>query len=141
MTSESPTGSLGLSLGKTKSTTNVAEVFSPMQMTNVVDVVALDKETDRVVLSMIETRPWGDQGALLPEFLKKMHTYLSYVVDEDLARDHPAYAGKKVAIRLHSLYPLTKNEEDFIAAMRRRHLDPHDIAWVSGGLRTAARKP
>jgi hypothetical protein len=137
---ETSPSSLGLSLGKTKSSTNVAEVFSPMQMTNQVDVVVLDKDTDRVVLSMVETRPWEDKGALLPEFLKKMHTYLGYVVDGDLGREHPAYAGKKVAFRLHSLYPLTKNEDEFIAAMRRKHLDPHGIDWISGGLRTAARK-
>jgi len=137
---ESPSNSLGLSLGKTKSATNVAEVFSPMQMTNQVDVVVLDKETDLVVLSMVETRPWEDKGALLPEFLKKMHTYLSYVVDGDLGRDHPAYLGKKVAIRLHTLFPLTKNEEDFVAAMRRKHLDPHDIGWMCAGLRTSVRK-
>jgi hypothetical protein len=138
---ESPSNSLGLSLGKTKSATNVAAVFSPMQMTNQVDVVLLDKETGRVVLSMVETRPWEDKGALLPEFLKKMHTYLSYVVDGDLWRDHPAYVGKKVAIRLHTQFPLTKNEEDFVSAMRRKYLDLHDIAWLCAGLRTAAPKP
>ena len=39
-----------------------------------IDIVSLDRRGTDVVLSMIETRSWGDRGALLPHLQAKVST-------------------------------------------------------------------
>ena len=114
--------------------TQAVDDLSPMQKYQQVDIVSHDPKTDRIVLSMVEIRPWGEHGALLPDLQEKLNTYLSYVEGGQLWRDYPAMTGKKVAFRLHTQFPLAKREEEFIAIVKEKYLDPRDILWLTTAL-------
>ena len=117
-----------------------ADDVSPMQKHQQVDIVSHDPKTDRVVLSMIETRPWGDKGALMPDLQEKMNTYLGYVESGQLVRDYPAMAGKKIAFRLHAAFLPTAREEKLIDIVKRTYLEPRDILWLTTTLGTNEKK-
>jgi hypothetical protein len=113
---------------------------SPMQRPQQVDVVSHDPATDRVVLSMIETRSWGENGALLPDLQEKLNGYLAYIEGGQLDRDHPQMTGKKATFRLHTQFPPTKREEDFFETAKAKYLDPRGIVWLVTGFGSAAKK-
>jgi hypothetical protein len=110
-----------------------------MQKHQQIDVVSHDPKTDRVVLSLVETRSWGERGGLLRDLQEKVNTYLNYVEGGQLWQDYPAMKGKKVAFRLHSQFPPTPREGDFIDIVKRKYLDPLDIIWLTTGLGNNAK--
>ena len=97
--------------------------------TNVVDFVTYHPKKDRVMLVMVETRDWGDRGALLPDLQAKLNTYLGYALDGRLVCDYPAYASKPIRIELRTKYPPTPREEHFLDIVARRDLQPRGIAF------------
>jgi hypothetical protein len=83
----------------------VAEFGEPgVENARMVDLITRDAADDRVVLVMIERRPWGpDAGQLARQFSQieeKVNRYLGYVLDGFLVRQYPQYEGKAVRIRL-----------------------------------------
>ncbi len=101
---------------------------------DVIDVVSHDPKTDAVVLSMVEERDWGEEGALLPELQAKLNTYLAYVLDGQLAKDYPQVAGKPVRIRLHYTHAPGDEEKSFLAMIKRDYLKPQKIGWEQARL-------
>jgi hypothetical protein len=71
-----------------------------------IDLVAHDSKSDRVILAMIEERPWGERGELLPDLQEKLNTYLGYVFGGQLAKDYPAMKDKKVSFLLQTKFPI-----------------------------------
>jgi hypothetical protein len=131
---------LGNALGiATEPTASAVEDLSPMQKHQQIDVVSHDPKTDRVVLSLVETRSWGEHGALLPDLQEKVNAYLNYVEGGQLWRDYPAMKGKKVAFRLHSQFPPTPRECDFVDIVKRKYLDSLDVIWLTTGLGNNAK--
>ncbi len=110
--------------------TPASDDLSPMQKHQQIDFVAHDPKSDRVVLSMIETRAWGDHGALLPDLQEKLNTYLGYIVGGQLVTDYPAMEGKKVRLLLQSKFPLGEREEKLVEIVKKRYLEPRDIEWA-----------
>ena len=49
-------------------------VASLMQRHGEIDIVAFDRPNDRVVLSIVETRPWGDGDETLFDLQEKLNT-------------------------------------------------------------------
>jgi hypothetical protein len=94
-----------------------------------IDLIAHDPKTDRAVLAMIENRPWGDRGALLPDLQKKLNTYLGFVLGGELAEHYPSLKEKKISFVLQTLHSLGEKEEQFVAVVERQHLRPRDIDW------------
>ena len=64
------------------------------------DLIAVDPATDKVVLTMIERRAWGAADRQFQQIEEKINRYLGYVLDGFLAEQHPEYEGKRVEIRL-----------------------------------------
>jgi hypothetical protein len=64
------------------------------------DLVTVDDATGRVVLVMLERRPWGAAERQLVQIEEKINRYLGYVLDGFLAEQYPSYEGKEVLIRL-----------------------------------------
>jgi hypothetical protein len=94
-----------------------------------IDFVTLDSIRDVVVLVMVEDRPWGAQGLLLPDLEAKLNTYFLYVMTSNLFSDYPQVAGKKVEFQLRCTYPPGEREETFIDIVTRKHLEPAGIAF------------
>lgn len=95
-----------------------------------VDLVGYDKATGVVLLVIVEDRPWGPSGELLPDLQEKMNTYLEYLLGTGLASDYPQVAGKPVRIELHSTEAPGAREMEFLAIVTERYLGPRGIAFV-----------
>ncbi len=66
----------------------------------VVDLISVDPASDKVVLTMIERRPWGASPQQFQQIEEKINRYMGYALDGFLAEHHPEYEGKRVQIRL-----------------------------------------
>ena len=66
-----------------------------------IDLFAFDTKTDRVLLVMNEARPWDDSDARLHQLQEKFNAYVSFLLDGELATEHPELAGKRARIELH----------------------------------------
>jgi hypothetical protein len=66
----------------------------------VVDLISRDADSGEVVLTMLETRPWGSAPDQIKQIEDKFNSYLGYVTGGALEREYPQYAGVSVVIRL-----------------------------------------
>lgn len=66
----------------------------------VVDLISVDPASDKVVLTMIERRPWGASPQQFQQIEEKINRYLGYALDGFLAEHYPEHEGKRVQIRL-----------------------------------------
>jgi hypothetical protein len=107
----------------------VADPASPMTKHDKIDLISVDEKTDRVILSMIETRAWGDRGGNIRDLHEKLNTYLNYVIGGQIWSDYPPMRGKRVAFRLHAAFPLTDKEEHYILVVREKFLNAQNIGW------------
>jgi hypothetical protein len=100
---------------------------------DVIDIVGVDGDLHTVVLAMVEDRDWGANGALLPDLEAKLNTYLSYVLDGGLERDHPELRGSPVRIELHCAHVTGDRELEFLALAEDLHLRPNglELQWKS----------
>jgi hypothetical protein len=95
----------------------VAEFGEPgVQNPMIVDLVALDPNTGRVVLAMLEPRPWNAGPRQFRQIEEKINRYLGYILDGHLARQYPEYAGKRVQIRLQCAEAPAGEPARFVAA-------------------------
>jgi len=102
---------------------------SPSQRHDKIDLVGLDRQRDRVILSIVETRPWSDDDRTLFDLQEKLNTYIGYVEQGRLVADYPQTRGKTVEFRLQTAFPLRARDEEFIEEARREHLTPRGIEW------------
>ncbi len=96
-----------------------------------IDIVAHNPTNDEVILVMVETREWGDKGALLPQLQAKLNTYVGYALDGRLMCDYPAYVSKPIRIELRTQYPPSSREQQFLDIVAREDLQPRgiDFGW------------
>lgn len=79
----------------------VAEFGEPgVQNPMILDLVTVEPGSGRVVLAMIERRPWGASPDQFRQIEEKINRYLGYVLDGFLAEQYPQYEGRQVLIRL-----------------------------------------
>ena len=84
----------------------------------VVDRIERDPASGRVVLVMLEPRPWGSEAEQLDQLEEKLNSYLGYVLGGHLVRQYPAYEGVPVRFQLECVAEPRVLEEDFLAAAR-----------------------
>jgi hypothetical protein len=65
-----------------------------------IDVVAHDPKTDEVVLVMRENEPWTGETEQLFRLQERFNTYVSFLLDGDLAESHPDLGHKRARIEL-----------------------------------------
>lgn len=94
-----------------------------------IDFVAYNPKEDLVMLVMVETREWGDRGALLPGLQAKLNTYVGYALDGRLVCDYPAYASKPIRIELRTQYPPSAQEQQFLDIVAKQDLQPRGISF------------
>jgi len=100
-----------------------------VEETGVIDVVAHDPKTDEVTLVLVEQRPWGDRGELLPGLQCKFSTYLTYALDGQLVADYPQFSGKPIRFDLRCCEPPGAREIEFLGIVERQHLRPEGISF------------
>ena len=71
------------------------------ERTSVIDVVAHDPKTDEAVLVMNEPNEWDGSDEQLLALQERFNTYVSFLLDGEMAEAHPELAGKPTRIELH----------------------------------------
>ncbi len=78
-----------------------ADASSGVANPAVIDLFALDPKTDQVLLVMNEARPWNGSDQQLLEVQEKFNAYVSFLLDGELATEHPELADRRARIELH----------------------------------------
>ncbi len=95
----------------------VAEFGEPgVQNPMIVDLIELDRATDRVVLTMIERRAWNSHPLQLRQIEEKINRYLGFVLEGHMGQQHPEFIGKGVVIRLNCADAPVGEAVKFVAA-------------------------
>ena len=95
----------------------VAEFGEPgVENPRIMDLVTLDPASNKVVLVMIERRPWGASPQQFGQIEEKINRYLGYALDGFLVQHYPEYEGKEVQIRLDCLEAPHGEAARFVAA-------------------------
>ncbi len=66
----------------------------------VIDVIAQDAKTNEVVLVMNELGEWDGSDEQLLALQERFNAYVSFLLDGEMASDHPELAGKPARIEL-----------------------------------------
>jgi hypothetical protein len=79
----------------------IAEFGEPgVENAKMVDLIDVDRVSGKVVLVMIERRPWDASPRQFQQIEEKINRYLGYALEGHLAQHYPQYQGKPVRIRL-----------------------------------------
>lgn len=98
----------------------IAEFGEPgVENPALVDLITVDPASGAVVLVMVERRPWGSTPKQLRQIEEKINRYLGYALDGFLVEQYPAYAGKRVQLRLDCAEPPHGEAVGFVAAAER----------------------
>lgn len=87
-------------------------VHNPM----IVDLIEYDSDSGRVVLVMVERRPWGSHPLQFRQIEEKINRYLGFVLEGHMGQQHPEYVGKGVRIRLDCAEAPVGEAVKFVAA-------------------------
>jgi len=66
----------------------------------IVDVIAEETKTNEVVLVMNECNEWDGSDEQLLALQERFNTYVSFLLDGEMAEAHPELAGKQARIEL-----------------------------------------
>src|SRR5437763_5648861 len=72
--------------------------------TALIDVIAQDPKTDEVVLVMNQPDEWDGSDEQLLALQERFNAYVSFLLDGEMAADHPDLAGKAARIELRCAY-------------------------------------
>src|SRR5918996_4690529 len=70
----------------------------------VIDLIAHDTKTGEVVLVMTEPEPWDDSDDRLLALQERFNAYVSFLLDGEMASEHPELAGKPARIELRCVH-------------------------------------
>ncbi len=91
-----------------------------VEQANVIDAIAHDTRADEVVLTMVERRPWDDSELQLFQLQEKFNAYVSFVLDGEMVEAYPAFAQKRVRLRLECAAPPTDTVRGFLNAIHEQ---------------------
>lgn len=100
-------------------------VENPMLM----DLITVDRESDKVVLAMFERRTWGASPRQFVQIEEKINRYMGYVLDGFLAEQYPQYIGKRVQLRLDCAEAPHGRAVDFVTAAQQA-AEAHGLEFV-----------
>jgi hypothetical protein len=66
----------------------------------VIDLIAQDPKTDEVVLVMSEPDEWDGSDQRLLALQERFNAYVSFLLDGEMAADHPEFGGKPARIEV-----------------------------------------
>jgi len=86
----------------------------------VLDALAHDPESNRLILAMYERRPWTGGDPQLFQLQEKMNAYLSFVLDGELREAFPQFAEVPVQIQLRTVHDPDHRAADLMRRMREQ---------------------
>jgi hypothetical protein len=86
---------------------------------NIIDYVAMDKLSDKLVLIIKEDRPWDDAQTMHNQLKAKIDTYYQYIMDPSFTREYPGKRPSDVVITLFCLQPPGPQNLQFFQYVRQ----------------------
>lgn len=83
-----------------------------IEQIDTVDAIGVDKESNEVILTLIDHLEWDDQHMLLLQ--DKINTYLDFVESGQLVDIYPDAINKQVRINMVCIYKLSELAVEFI---------------------------
>jgi hypothetical protein len=80
----------------------------------VIDFLAFDAASQRVLLVMVERRPWNEPELQLFQLQEKLNAYLSFILDGEMEESYPQFARKPVLLRFECAAPPVDQVLDFL---------------------------
>ncbi len=80
----------------------------------VIDFLAFDAASQRVLLVMVERRPWNEPELQLFQLQEKLNAYLSFILDGEMEEAYPQFARKPVLLRFECAAPPVDQVLDFL---------------------------
>jgi hypothetical protein len=99
-----------------------------LENAGILDAIAHDPCSDKVLLAMYEARTWLDGQEQLFQLQEKLNAYVSFVLDGEMHEAYPALAGKSVEIQLRTVYEPSERALEFIG-LAREQLDLQGIGF------------
>ena len=84
---------------------------------NLIDIIAHDPKTDEIVLVMNEPGEWDGGEERLFELQERFNTYVSFLLDGELAESHPELVGKRARIELRCEHMPDSRALDLLGAI------------------------
>ena len=91
-----------------------------LEHAGVLDALAHDARTDKVVLAMYEVRPWTGAELQLFQLQEKLNSYVSFILDGELQENFPDFAAKSIEIQLRTLHDPDAKALEFINRVREQ---------------------
>src|SRR5262245_2053774 len=108
----------------------LAEFGAPgVENAKVVDLIGVDPASGKVVLTMIERRPWGASADQFHQIRGRTNATLGSPLVGLLVEDHPEFEGKPVQLRLECAEEPRGEAVLFVAAAARAAAD-HGLELV-----------
>ena len=76
------------------------EISNSKNRASVIDVIAHDPKTGETVLVMNEPNEWNGSDEQLLALQERFNAYVSFLLDGEMATDHPHLAGKPARIEV-----------------------------------------
>jgi hypothetical protein len=84
---------------------------------DVIDVIASDPKTGEVVLVMNEPNEWNGSDDQLLALQERFNAYVSFLLDGEMATDHPHLAGKPARIEVRCAHMPDARALELLALM------------------------
>lgn len=86
----------------------------------VVDYTGVERETGKVVLTIVDQLSWDDVEAHVETLQEKVNRYIGFVENGEIYESYPNSKGRSVAVALMLWYPRPESEyvDRFFAAIR-----------------------
>jgi hypothetical protein len=98
----------------------LAEFGAPgVENSKVVDLISVDPTSGKVVLTMIERRPWGASANQFQQIEEKTNRYMGYALDGFLVEHHPEFEGRAIQLCLECAEAPHGEAVLFVAAAAR----------------------
>lgn len=91
-----------------------------LEQPGVLDALAHDTRTGRLILAMYEMRPWTLGEAQLAQLEQKLNAYLSFALDGELAEAFPHLARVPLEIQLRTRHEPSEEAWGLIAQAREQ---------------------
>jgi len=91
---------LGRSDSQLRNSELARKISSGVEHAGVIDLFAFDQKSGEVLLVMNEARPWDGSDLRLHQLQEKFNAYASFLLDGEMAEEHPKLVGKPARIEL-----------------------------------------
>jgi hypothetical protein len=86
----------------------------------VLDAMVWDDREQRLLLILLERRPWTGGDKQLWQLQEKLNAYVSFLLDGELQEAHPEFIGKPVCLQLRTVHPPSEAALGLIEQVQRQ---------------------